>query len=132
MPRRPKGSVPSLVHHKPTGRARVRINGRDHWLGKWGSAEAQLSYQRLVAEFLASGRVLPEPPTAIQIEPTWPGAAVASASPVEQASPGALTVVELVAMYVEHCRTYLQGSGRQADDYLWKRPSSSEGTENFR
>ena len=28
MPRRPKGSIPSLVHHKPSNRARVRIDGR--------------------------------------------------------------------------------------------------------
>ncbi len=36
MPRRPKGAVPSLRHHNPSGHARVTINGRDHWLGKWG------------------------------------------------------------------------------------------------
>jgi hypothetical protein len=59
MAGRPKGSVPSLVHHKPSGRARIRINGRDHWLGKWGSAEASLAYDRLITEFLASRRLSP-------------------------------------------------------------------------
>ena len=43
MSRRPKGSLPALQHHKPSGRARVTINGRDHWLGKWGSSESRLA-----------------------------------------------------------------------------------------
>jgi len=55
MPRRPRGSVPSLQNHKASGRARVTINGRDHWLGKWGSPEARLAYKRLIAEYLAKG-----------------------------------------------------------------------------
>ena len=50
MPRRPKGSRPTLQHHKPTGRACVTINGRDHWLGKWGSPESRLAYDRMIAE----------------------------------------------------------------------------------
>jgi len=57
MPRRPNGSVPSLAHHKPSNCARVRINGREYWLGKWGSPEARAAYDRMIAEFLVSGRV---------------------------------------------------------------------------
>lgn len=51
MPK-PTVRVPALVHHKPSDRARVRIAGRDIWLGKWGSLEADERYRRIVAEYL--------------------------------------------------------------------------------
>ncbi len=54
MPR-PK-SVPKLCHHKASGQAVVAIAGRDHYLGPFGSPEAQESYDRLIAEWLAAGR----------------------------------------------------------------------------
>jgi hypothetical protein len=40
---RPRKTVPALVHHKPTNRVRVRINGRDVWCGRWdrGAKEPQ-------------------------------------------------------------------------------------------
>lgn len=34
----------------------VRINGRDHYLGAHGTEESRLTYDRLIAEWLASGR----------------------------------------------------------------------------
>ena len=40
-----------------TNRARVWINGRTYWLGKWDSPEASLASDRLIAEYLANGRV---------------------------------------------------------------------------
>lgn len=48
---------PSVTLHKPSGQARVRIkdaNGKvkDHYLGNWGSAEAQDRYDDLIAEWL--------------------------------------------------------------------------------
>lgn len=52
MPRK-RLRVPSLTLHKPTGQARVRLNGRDHYLGDFGSAAANERYRRLVAEWIA-------------------------------------------------------------------------------
>jgi integrase len=109
MPRRPRGSVPALQHHKPSGRARVTINGRDHWLGKWGSTEAQNEYQRLIAEFIANGRILPAAATAVQVHAHNPGTPGPAAPPTAEPIPGGLTVVEVVTMYLEDGRISSKG-----------------------
>ncbi|HQZ63799.1 MAG TPA: hypothetical protein PLY87_01930 [Planctomycetaceae bacterium] len=41
---------PSYLLHKPTGQARVRINGRDHYLGPYGSEESRILYGQLIAK----------------------------------------------------------------------------------
>ena len=48
MPRTP-GKVPSYCHHKASGRAVVRIDGRDHYLGQYGCDDSHAEYQRLIA-----------------------------------------------------------------------------------
>jgi hypothetical protein len=53
MPGRP-GKVPSYCLHKRSGRAVVRIDGGDHYLGPYGSAESHEHYERLIAEWGAS------------------------------------------------------------------------------
>ena len=35
---------------------------RDYWLGEHGSAESREAYHRLIAEWEANGRRLPDPP----------------------------------------------------------------------
>ncbi|AMV26211.1 site-specific tyrosine recombinase XerC [Gemmata sp. SH-PL17] len=59
MPRQP--SVPKLCHHKASGRAVVRLNSADHYLGVFGTPEAKDAYDRLIAEWLANGRKLARP-----------------------------------------------------------------------
>jgi integrase len=59
---RPKGStkIPGYCLHKPSGRAYVTLSGRPHQLGQWGtrqtSPESWAKYDRLIAEWLATGR----------------------------------------------------------------------------
>jgi hypothetical protein len=36
--------VPSYLNHAPSGRARVRIDGKDHYLGPYGSEESKAEY----------------------------------------------------------------------------------------
>jgi hypothetical protein len=54
MPRQP--SVPKLCLHKASGKAVVRLNGQDHYLGVFGTPGAKGAYDRLIAEWLANGR----------------------------------------------------------------------------
>jgi integrase len=54
-----KNRTPSYCCHKATGQAVVRIDGRDHYLGKFGTKESHDAYDRLIAEWLAGGRRLP-------------------------------------------------------------------------
>jgi integrase len=50
--------VPSYRLHRPTGLAVVTIGGRDHYLGKHGTPESRAEYDRLIAEWLVTGRRL--------------------------------------------------------------------------
>jgi hypothetical protein len=45
--------TPSLRLHKPTGQAVVRLDGRDFYLGKFGTPASEERYHRKIAEWLA-------------------------------------------------------------------------------
>jgi hypothetical protein len=49
-------SLPKLRRHKASGQAIVTLNGRDIYLGRYGSAESQQAYDRLIEEHLARKR----------------------------------------------------------------------------
>ena len=53
----PTKRKPSYLRHKTTGQARVRIDGRDHYLGPYGSLESRERYDDLIAEWFAKGDV---------------------------------------------------------------------------
>ena len=50
-----KYKLPSYSLHKATGQAVVKIGGRTHYLGKYGSPESHAAYHRLMAERSAVG-----------------------------------------------------------------------------
>jgi len=39
----------------------VRLNGKDCYTGPWGTPEAEVTYERLLAEWLTNGRSLVAP-----------------------------------------------------------------------
>jgi integrase len=59
--------VPSYRYHKASDQAVVVLDGRSHYLGAWNSPESRADYDRLIAEWLASGRRAssPEPVSAV-------------------------------------------------------------------
>ncbi len=52
---RKKSAVPSYLLHKPTGQARVRVDGRDYYLGPYGSEESRIKFGEIVAK-IGSGQ----------------------------------------------------------------------------
>lgn len=80
MPRKPR--TPSYRLHKPSGQAVVTLDGKDHYLGPFGSPESETEYRRLIGLWAAGGGRLPPEPSAD------------------------LTVCELLAAYLEHARLY--------------------------
>jgi integrase len=56
---RPK-SIPKASRHT-SGQAVVRLDGKDHYLGKHGSQEAEAEYNRLIASWLGNSRQLAAP-----------------------------------------------------------------------
>ena len=86
---------PKLRHHKASGRAVVTINGRDLYLGTYGSPEARREYRRILAEHLASD-----------------GQPTASNATVD------LTVTELVDRFRVHAeRYYMLPSGKHSTEF---------------
>lgn len=120
MPR-PKGSfkTPSLTLHKPSGRARVCIDGHDRYCGVYGTPEAQQKYERLIAEWVLRSKQ----PAADE--------ATASAAP----SP---TVSQIIAAFWHHAQAYYRKPdgtptsevdtrcARCADCTAVRRPASSD------
>jgi hypothetical protein len=89
----PSLRTPSYRLHKPSGQAVVTLNGRDFYLGRYGSPESRAEYDRSIAEWLANGRKLP---------------ASGSASD--------LTVNELLLAYLRHADAYYTKGGRQTTE----------------
>jgi hypothetical protein len=55
--------TPSYRLHRPSGLAVTTLNGRDVYLGRFGSPESRAEYDRLLMEWLSNGRRLPTPAT---------------------------------------------------------------------
>ena len=55
--------LPKYRHYRPKDLAVVRIEGRDVYLGKFGSSESHEKYRRVIAEWLATGpKSIPDQP----------------------------------------------------------------------
>jgi integrase len=97
--RRNRSDTPSLSHHKASGQGVVRLNGRDVYCGRFGTAECQANYHRAIAEWVANGRRLPTQPDG---EPS--------------AGPEDLTVNELFLAYLQHADAYYVKNGESTSE----------------
>jgi site-specific recombinase XerD len=53
--------LPKYRLHRRSGQAIVTLGGKDHYLGPHGCETSKIEYDRLIAEWLAHGRLAPEP-----------------------------------------------------------------------
>jgi integrase len=91
MSERSPSRNPSYRLHKPSQQAVVTINGRDHYLGRFGSAESRQDYDRLIAEWLANNRQM-----------VW--------------DRSALTMAEIMAKYLAFAEGYYVKDGRPTSE----------------
>jgi len=96
MPRLER-QVPKYRKHRASGQAIVEINGQRHYLGPHRTKASKLEYDRLISEWLASGR------------------STAYGQPE-----ATLTVVELVADYLKFAKGYY-GTGNRSTYATMKR-----------
>ncbi len=85
MPR--KKSPPALLLHKPSGQARVRLNGKDVYLGTYDSPEAKQRYREILRDWNSGDTNL-----------------------------SAISVGMLCLKFLEHARAYYRKDGRETSE----------------
>ncbi|WP_010585455.1 tyrosine-type recombinase/integrase [Schlesneria paludicola] len=86
--------VPSYRHNKTSGRAVVTINGRDIYLGPYGSIESHEAYGRVIAQHSSGATVR------------------AIASPTM-----GITIAEVVLAFMKHAEKHYRKDGEQTAEY---------------
>ena len=94
---------PSYLLHQPTGQARVRIAGKDYYLGEYGSEASRIAYGQLVAN-LAGG---------VQIDP-FVKAKRGSTTTIEPEA--GLTIHELVLAFMRHADDHYVKNGKPTSE----------------
>lgn len=59
--------LPKMQHHRASGRAVVRLDGKDIYLGEWGTKETKAAYNRAIAEWLAGSPAQDENLTVVEV-----------------------------------------------------------------
>lgn len=90
-------SVPQYGLHKPTGQARVRINGRDFYLGRYGTDESRIRYGELIANHAAG----------LPVDPFSSGVGADGCG---------LTVNELVLAFFRHADQHYRKNGQPTSE----------------
>lgn len=92
---RKKNVLPSYLFHAQSGQARIRIDGRDHLLGPYGSDESRIRYAELVSKAAAGLPV-----------DSFRGSKRQSATSSQRESDMGPSVAELLLGYWRHANQY--------------------------
>jgi len=76
-------SLPKYCKHKGSGQAYVKLDGKRHYLGVYGTPESKAKYARLIAEWQAS----------------------------QTTSPTEITIGELTVLFLKHAETHYRKNG---------------------
>jgi len=91
-------SNPKYRHYKPKNLGVVRIDGKDHYLGRYDSSESWEKYHRLVAEWLSRGQTI-------------------AADTVTPAKPSdSISINEMLLAYWQFAETYYSKDGKPAKE----------------
>lgn len=85
--------IPVMRLHKPSGQARVRHAGQEHWLGKFGTREAAQRFAELLGEIVTGAA----PSNSRSRSP---------GSTSQTNAPAVLSVNELAVAFLEHARQH--------------------------
>jgi integrase len=92
--------TPSICRHKASGQAVVTLSGKDHYLGRFGTKEAERQYERFIGEWLAANRNLP---------------------PGDEADDADVEVAEVTIDYLEFARDNYRKNGKITGEFLLAR-----------
>ncbi len=87
-----KNIIPRYRKHRATGQAVVTLSGKDYYLGPHGTKTSKNEYDRLVAEWLSSGRRL-------------------------ETEMDAVTVTEVIAAYLRWAKSHYRKQGKTTSSY---------------
>ena len=102
---RKRSSLPAYLLHKPTGQARCRIAGKDHYLGPYGSESSRIRYGQLVAK-LAGG---------VSVDPIAAPKRGRTTTIESEADPGP-TVGELCLAFLRHAEGHYLKNGKPTSE----------------
>ncbi len=98
MPKLAVDKLPAYRHHKARGLAVVTLNGKNIYLGPYGTSASKAEYDRVISEWIANGRRLLEPRDDLKPD---------------------LAITELIAAYWRHAQSYYVKDGRPTSEQGW-------------
>jgi integrase len=96
--------IPSYLLHKPSGQARVRLDGRGHYSGPFGSEESRVGPGQLIAQH-ASG-----------ISPTAVSQPVDKFAGKSSCPEAGLTINELVLAFMRFAKQHYRKAGKETSE----------------